>query len=534
MKIILTLLIISIFILSITYYNNFTKSNINDVKYENKVSTEKIGMANPAAVYCNELGYNYKIINTVEGQYGICIFPDGSQCDEWQFLEGKCGQKYSYCARQGYDLTVKSDGKDPFSKDYAVCVNKITKKQIGSVTHLFSLSEKATRGSISREQSSSSQEEVVPTQILSSSFDWRDAAYNGIRGDWTTPVKNQGNCGSCWAFSAVGTVEAAYDIDESDPNLDLDLSEQYFVSDCSDAGNCCGGYDLEALYLIRDNGIPDENCMTYIDMDCNCSAYCDSDNCDYSSGGNCSNTICSGRCADWQNRLKQIDHIILVPHFIEIIKQYLIVRGPLSVSMGIGQDFGGSWDGDIYRCTNDSGANHAVIITGYNDTGQYWIVKNSWGSDWNGDGYFKVGYGECGIEDYVYSVQIGKPDLIINYVVEPSGPTITYKIGNIGSSRAGYSHSGLWVDGILVGAADIVNPIPPGRAWGEYFSEYYFNCTKPHTYTVKVCADIYNEVDELNELNNCEERTGQKWTCPYNWGSGGGGGGSPLGRPLLR
>jgi hypothetical protein len=61
---------------------------------------------------------------------------------------------------------------------------------------------------------------------------------------------------------------------------------------------------------------------------------------------------------------------------------------------------GDSWDGDIYRCTDDESVNHGVVIVGYNDAGGYWIVKNSWGSGWNGNGYFKVGYGECAIEQY--------------------------------------------------------------------------------------------------------------------------------------
>jgi hypothetical protein len=61
---------------------------------------------------------------------------------------------------------------------------------------------------------------------------------------------------------------------------------------------------------------------------------------------------------------------------------------------------GDYWDGDIYRCTDDSYINHGVIIVGYSDAGGYWIVKNSWGSGWNGNGYFKVGYGECAIEQY--------------------------------------------------------------------------------------------------------------------------------------
>jgi hypothetical protein len=74
--------------------------------------------------------------------------------------------------------------------------------------------------------------------------------------------------------------------------------------------------------------------------------------------------------------------------------------------MGYGSGYGGYWDGDIYRCTSDSGINHGVVIAGYNDaggSGGYWIVKNSWGSSWpnpSAGGYFKVGYGECAIEQY--------------------------------------------------------------------------------------------------------------------------------------
>jgi hypothetical protein len=76
--------------------------------------------------------------------------------------------------------------------------------------------------------------------------------------------------------------------------------------------------------------------------------------------------------------------------------------------MGVGSWFDaegllqqGYFDGQgIYRCTADSYINHGVVIAGYNDAGGYWIVKNSWGPTWNGDGYFKVGYGECAVEQY--------------------------------------------------------------------------------------------------------------------------------------
>lgn len=95
--------------------------------------------------------------------------------------------------------------------------------------------------------------------------------------------------------------------------------------------------------------------------------------------------------------------------------------------MGYGSGYGGYWDGDIYKCTNDSGVNHGVIIAGYSDAGGYWIVKNSWGSSWNGDGYFKIGYGECAVEQYaVYAYLVTATDSDSDGVADPSDncPTV--------------------------------------------------------------------------------------------------------------
>lgn len=405
MRKLILILIIFLFSLGIIYAKNFGIKEIDTVSDNNFIddfeigmaSIEKIGMANPAAVYCRELGYQYRIVNINKKQHGVCTFLDGSECEGWQFLTGKCGEKYSYCAKQGYGLIVKTDGKNPFSREYAVCVEN--GKEMGSVTDLFNLSEKTIRGSSSTGQSLSVPKEGVSIEGLPPSFDWRNKAGQ----DWMTSVRDQGGCGSCWAFSAVGVTEPAYNIYSKNPNLDLDLSEEYLVSDCSNAGNCCGGWHNEALKYIRNNGIPDENCMPYVDgPDCTCSDdTCDA-NCNYWTGSSCSDATCSDRCADWQSRLKKIAQYGSVPSGQTDIKDRLIAIGPLSVVMGIGDEFGGYFDGDIYRCTDDSGINHAVIIAGYDDASGYWIVKNSWGSTWNGDGYFKVGYGECAIESSVF------------------------------------------------------------------------------------------------------------------------------------
>lgn len=61
-------------------------------------------MANPASVYCQELGYELEMRETEEGTIGVCIFPDGEECEEWDFLSGRCGQEYSFCVQEGYTL----------------------------------------------------------------------------------------------------------------------------------------------------------------------------------------------------------------------------------------------------------------------------------------------------------------------------------------------------------------------------------------------------------------------------------------------
>ena len=401
------------------------------------------GMANPAAVYCDELGYEYQVVDAAEGQHGICVLPDGSECDGWGFLQGKCGQSYSHCATQGYDLVTKSDGKNSFSGEYGVCVRD--GQEVGSVTELMGLAEKATKGSRRVEQALSPLEEEASVGAPPSSFDWR--SYN--RQDWMTPVKDQASCGGCWAFSAVGTTEAVHNIAASDPNLDLDLSEEYLVSDCYPLYNqsCCGGWQNLALEFIRDSGIPDEDCLPWVSYTCSCGESGCSLSCTDHTGGSCANATCSDKCGDSASRLQKISSTGSV--LSSQIKQYVVEKGPLSVAMGILLTGSGFDANGVYRCTGDEYGytlNHAVVIAGYNDdAGGYWIVKNSWGTDWptsGAGGYFKVGYGECGIETDVYYAPVSAPcasvipgtysgSVVINGTPAPDGTTIRALIDGV-------------------------------------------------------------------------------------------------------
>ncbi|MEZ5070672.1 MAG: C1 family peptidase [Bacteroidales bacterium] len=99
-------------------------------------------------------------------------------------------------------------------------------------------------------------------------FSWRN-----VHGqDWVTPVKNQGQCGSCWAFSAAGATEAMLNI-HYNRHLDYNLSEQDLVS-CGDAGSCLGGWTDRALGYIRDHGIVTEPCFPYQISDVSCDQKC--------------------------------------------------------------------------------------------------------------------------------------------------------------------------------------------------------------------------------------------------------------------
>ena len=374
-------------------------------------------ISNPASVYCLDLGYQYRVLDLFDGQDGVCIFPDGETCNEWDFLQGKCGQEHSYCSRIGYETRVMSDGRNGFSPEYAICVSP-DGKQSAPVTDLVRLGEKIRSYGCNGDQPVKNPNELdhpfqssnplgdfldthSPNAPLAT-FDWRN--YNG--GNWLTPVKDQGGCGSCWAFSAVGASEAAHNIANNNPDLDLNLSEQYLVSDCFGFNNCCGGWHDSALQYIKNYGIPDESCMTYVDgSGCSCLSGCSS-GCTYRSSSQCSDRTCADRCSDWSSRLVNISQTGYVNSDPQTIKQQLVEKGPLAVALGYGSDYGGYWDGDIYRCNDDSGMNHAVVIVGYDDAGGYWMVRNSWGATWNGNGYFKVGYGECGIEQEVYYARV--------------------------------------------------------------------------------------------------------------------------------
>ena len=272
------MIVIMVGVVSMYSISGKTSHKINDQPLSVTFSSDTVkmsepitNMANPAAVYCQELGYIYRMQEDSEGSWGECILPD-EVCDAWEFLGGECGVDYSYCARLGLKSIVFNDGMNAYSHHYALCVSEDGVIN-DAVTDLFEMEKKISKFSCAGKEIGSDNAQMVTgidvkdstgdrlSDGLPSSFDWRN--YQGE--NWLPPIRDQGSCGSCWAFSAIGVAEAAMKIFHGNPAFDIDLSEQYLVSDCDlESGNCCGGFKSLALGFITENGVPDEGCMTYV------------------------------------------------------------------------------------------------------------------------------------------------------------------------------------------------------------------------------------------------------------------------------
>ena len=228
---------------------------------------------------------------------------------------------------------------------------------------------------------------------LPEKFDWRDN-----NGNWVTPVTNQLDCGSCWDFSAVAQVEAWWKIQNGDPNVNIDLSEQFVLS-CS-GGTCEGWSIFGALEFIKDTGVPLESCMPYQADD---------------------KIPCDSACADWQNEAVDIPgwgFVTLDEAIIENIKSAIYLH-PLSASYIVYEDFMAYTGGVYEHVWGDVLAGHAILIVGWDDENECWICKNSWGPDWGEKGYFRIKWGDSDIGQYspfVYDESIVTPSLAIDTV----------------------------------------------------------------------------------------------------------------------
>ncbi|MGO9109866.1 MAG: C1 family peptidase [Thermoguttaceae bacterium] len=217
---------------------------------------------------------------------------------------------------------------------------------------------------------------AYPVQI-----DWRN--HNG---DFITSVKDQGSCGSCVAFGCCATVEADEQIKKKNPHLGIDLSEAnlfYCPVPGIPTGSCAGGWNPDsALAVFQKRGVVDAACFPYTPGDQPCKL-----------------------CADWQTRLTKISgwhHITSTSD----MKAWVAHYGPVATCFSVYNDFFAYKSGVYHHVSGALAGGHCVCCVGYNDTGRYWICKNSWGPAWGENGFFQIAYGECGIDATMWGVTV--------------------------------------------------------------------------------------------------------------------------------
>jgi C1A family cysteine protease len=215
----------------------------------------------------------------------------------------------------------------------------------------------------------------VDASALPESVDWE--AEGAV-----TPVKNQGQCGSCWAFSTVASTEGAWFLKHG--NL-VSLSEQQLVDCSSKEGNqgCNGGLmDYGFQYIIDNKGIGSEASYPYTAQD--------------------------GTC-------KKVPSVVTITGFKDVptnsetALMTALVQQPVSVAVEADQNSFQFYSGGVMSASCGTNLDHGVLAVGYgtdNSTGlDFWKVKNSWGADWGLKGYILLGRGakfgssgQCGIQ----------------------------------------------------------------------------------------------------------------------------------------
>jgi cathepsin L len=201
---------------------------------------------------------------------------------------------------------------------------------------------------------------------------------NWVNKGAVTAIKNQGQCGSCWAFSTTGSTEGIHQIRTGSL---VSLSEQNLM-DCSTAyGNegCNGGLmDNAFRYIIGNNGIDLESYYPY--------------------------TAAQGTCkysTSWLGA--QISSFADVQSGNEAALAASVNTQPVSVAIDASHESFQLYKSGIYSdpACSSTALDHGVLAVGYGtSTADYWLVKNSWGTDWGMDGYIQMARNDnnmCGI-----------------------------------------------------------------------------------------------------------------------------------------
>jgi cathepsin B len=241
----------------------------------------------------------------------------------------------------------------------------------------------------------------VDEASLPSSFDWRK------QGNCVHAIRNQEQCGSCWAFAATEALSDRFCISSKGSKLPVSqypkgLSPENLVSCDTQNMGCNGGYLQYAWAFMVSPGVVTNQCYPY--------------NAGGGTPGPCVHQCQNGgQWTPYKVQSGTVQHVMGVPS----IQQNLMTDGPQEVAFTVYEDFFHYESGVYQHQWGGVAGGHAVKFIGWGfDSSSnlpYWIVANSWGTSWaqlGGFFWIRKGVNECGIESQVYA---GTPDLSSGY-----------------------------------------------------------------------------------------------------------------------
>lgn len=223
-------------------------------------------------------------------------------------------------------------------------------------------------------------------EAIPDSFDGRQ-----VFGKCVHPVRDQQKCGSCWAFSASEVLSDRFCI-YSNGTIDLVLSPQNMVSCDTKNYGCNGGMLNTAWNFLVNHGLVTDACMPYTSGDGN--------------SGSCPTKCADGSDINKVYKAKNSRHVWTATNNVATIQRE-VMNGPVQIAFEVYQDFMAYKSGVYHHVTGKLLGGHAVELVGWGvDSGTpFWLVKNSWTTQWGEQGYFRIlrGKNECGIESNAYT-----------------------------------------------------------------------------------------------------------------------------------
>merc|ERR1712121_36486 len=257
----------------------------------------------------------------------------------------------------------------------------------------------------------------LPTREYDDSFKDLPASFDP-RTQWPQcpslkEVRDQGDCGSCWAFGAVEAMTDRYCI-ASNGSKQFHFSAEDLMACCRECGNGCNGGMLGSSWEYwKEEGIVSggnyntkEGCQPYLVAACDHHVVGKLQPC---SKKETKTPKCSKKCEDGYNvTFKEDKHYGAKVYSVrgeQNIMQELVTKGPVEAAFTVYSDFP-QYKSGVYKHTTGSPlGGHAIKIMGYGEESgvKYWLVANSWNEDWGDKGFFKIARGrdECGIESQV-------------------------------------------------------------------------------------------------------------------------------------